>query len=132
MIKFFRQIVVPLFVICLISINAASGQAQSPDPADNPSPIFLPLVAGGSLQADQLIPNQYIVVFKDDLVMSASVLSIAAELVSQYNGNLLQTYDTALNGFAVNLPSAVITDALTAYQQDPRVAFIEQGSSDCA
>lgn len=126
MIKFFRQMLIPLFVLCMIALHTATGYAQMPAPADNSSNVFLPFVAGGSVQADQLIPNQYIVVFKEDLVTSASVSAVAADMVAQYNGSLLQTYDAALNGFAVSLPTAVITDALTAYQQDSRVAFVEQ------
>ena len=118
MIRFFRQMLIPLSVLCMIVMHTATGYDQTPDPADNSSNVFLPLVAGGPDQADTLIPNQYIVVFKDDLVTSASVSAVAAEMVAQYNGSWLQTYDAALNCFAVRLPTEGITDALTAYQQE--------------
>lgn len=131
-------------LICGLLAPRTMIQAQTPQIEITPIPedpiptapqnLYLPLITNGaqahdsteSPQSGEVIPGQYIVVFKDDLVTSASVSAVAAEMVSAYNGNLLQTYEAALNGFAVYLPTEVITDALTAYQQDSRVAFIEQ------
>lgn len=56
--KLFRQILLPLFILCVITVNATSGYAQTPDAPDQPLKVYLPLVAGTAHQADPLIPNQ--------------------------------------------------------------------------
>ncbi|MCX6050286.1 MAG: S8 family peptidase [Chloroflexi bacterium] len=75
------------------------------------------------------IPGQYIVVFKPDLVVASSVTAIAAEMVAQYGGEIVQSYDSAISGFAASFPGEVTAAAASGLQQDPRVAYVEQDST---
>jgi len=118
-----------LLIGMLISIPAPMF-AQTVGETDLPVKIYLPVVTDGGevtsqLQANESIPGQYIVVFQDDLVSAAGVHATAAELATTLGGELLHTYDAALNGFAVKLPTAVITAALTTLQNDARVSYVE-------
>ncbi len=125
-----KRIVEPLLVICALLLGTVGAYAQSNDSAGN---IYLPLVISddGGLQAGMptagaLIPGQYIVVLKDDLVMSASVTAVAAEMAATYGGALVQTYSDALNGFAINVPLEKSALAVAGLSQDERVELVEQ------
>jgi len=100
--------------------------------------IFLPLVNGpgtaatpeaptaeAPLAANAIIPDQYIVVFQGEQVLAASVSAVAAEMTAQYNGEVLQNYDSALAGFAARFPAETSAAAAAALAQDPRVALVE-------
>lgn len=106
-------------------LNTVSAYAQNGGEATANTQIYLPLVASGNSIASDVIAGQYIVVFKDELVSSASVDAIAAEMASTYGGQLLQTYDAALNGFAVKFAAETGAGAATALSQDSRVAYVE-------
>lgn len=134
--KRFKQVAFALLAGCALLSNTISGFAQSDN---NASPgqqkVFVPMISvpdttdqNNSTPTPQLIPGQYIVVFKEDLVATASVTSIAAEMASQYGGELLYTYDTALSGFAMKLPPANSPAVLQSLAQDSRVASVEQDS----
>lgn len=74
-----------------------------------------------------LIPDQYIVVFKPEVNefdedISIDVPLLAQTFVMEHGGTLLRTYQHALQGFAAILP----TSSIAAIQLDPRVAYIEQ------
>jgi subtilisin family serine protease len=104
--------------------------AQTVDGTDQSAQIYLPLVTNGSSTGSTedpatTIPGQYIVVFHDDMVTAAGVSATAAELATNLGGKLLHTYDAALSGFALKLPTTVMTDALTTLQNDTRVSYIE-------
>lgn len=123
-----------IVLACIFALSSlwvpATGNAQAADNPALPAKVYLPLVTTDD-QATHLdhdtsvIPGQYIVVFKDEMVTAASVTATAAELTVTMGGELLQTYDAALNGFALKLPTAVITDALTTLQNDSRISYIE-------
>ena len=68
--------------------------------------------------AKQLVPSQYIVVFKSDV---ADVDALARSLVALHGGSLRHTYKSALKGFAARLPDAVVA----ALRADPRIDYIE-------
>jgi len=125
-----KKIILPLLVICAMLLSTVGGYAQSNDSAGT---IYLPLVTSGNdlVQADgppagTLIPGQYIVVLKDDLVMSASVSAVAAEMAATYGGELFYTYDAALNGFAITVPLEKSAFAVAGLSQDERVELVEQ------
>jgi len=125
-----KKIILPLLVICAMLLSTVGGYAQSNDSAGT---IYLPLVTSGNdlVQADgppagTLIPGQYIVVLKDDLVMSASVSAVAAEMAAAYGGELFYTYDAALNGFAITVPLEKSAFAVAGLSQDERVELVEQ------
>jgi len=125
-----KKIILSLLVICTMLLSTVGGYAQSNDSAGT---IYLPLVTSGNdlVQADgppagTLIPGQYIVVLKDDLVMSASVSAVAAEMAATYGGELFYTYDAALNGFAITVPLEKSAFAVAGLSQDERVELVEQ------
>ena len=68
--------------------------------------------------SSQVIPGQYIVVFKSSLPDAAAE---ARALVAQHGGTLRFTYTSAIKGFAADL-SAQAVDAL---RRNPNVAYIE-------
>ncbi|MFN8496042.1 MAG: sialidase family protein [Caldilineaceae bacterium] len=51
--KFFGQMLVPLFVICMSVMPTTTGYAQPADPVDTATKVYLPLITGAPLQADQ-------------------------------------------------------------------------------
>ena len=73
------------------------------------------------LRADKKIPNQYIVVLKDDV---ADVEGEALRLARDFGGdrNDGQTYHRALKGFSVRMPE----QQALRLADDPRVAFVEE------
>lgn len=130
-----RQRFVVVWVVCVLLLSTVgTGYAQESDGANT---IYLPLInsiEGGadiaaSPQASEPIPGQYIVVLRDDLVASASVAAIAAEMATTYGGELLQTYDAALNGFAVKFAEERSANAVSSLTQDERVELVEQDST---
>jgi len=119
-----------LLLLGSVLITPVSSHAQTAEDDTTPAnQVFLPLVTGSTVQVAQAgtpIPDQYIVVFKDDLVTAADVSAVAADLVAQGNGELLFTYDAALQGFAVRFPAATSAATAASLKQDERVAYIEQ------
>lgn len=130
-----RQRFVVVWIVCVLLLGTASiGYAQETDGANT---IYLPLInsidGGGDVaaspQASEPIPGQYIVVLRDDLVASASVSAIAAEMATTYGGELLYTYDAALNGFAIKFAEERSANAVSSLTQDERVELVEQDST---
>jgi len=128
--QIFKQFFIPCLIISMVAVVTKTGYSQTTNPDNNQTHVFLPLVVSTTPEAVapqvQVVPNQYIVVLQDDVVTSASVSSIASELATLYGATVQQTYDTALTGFTMNLPTDVITEALSALQQDIRVESVEQ------
>lgn len=93
--------------------------------------IFVPQIAFGqnaqqtvsvlNAESADVIPGNYIVVYKDDVVSAQSVAATAAETVNTYGGEIHYTYTTAIKGFAAALPDAAVEDLLS----DPAVAYVE-------
>ena len=73
------------------------------------------------LRADKKIPNQYIVVLKNDVAdVDAEALRLAREFGGDRNEG--QTYHRALKGFSVRMPEA----QAAKLANDPRVEFVEE------
>jgi subtilisin family serine protease len=73
-----------------------------------------------STQADgEVIPGQYIVVFRDDV---SDVRGLAQRLIAEHGGEHRFTYTAALRGFAARLPDA----AVGALRNHPSIQYIEQ------
>ena len=130
-----RQRFVVVWLVCVLLLSTVgTGYAQETDGANT---IYLPLISsieGGAdiaaaPQASEPIPGQYIVVLRDDLVASASVAAIAAEMATTYGGELLQTYDDALNGFAIKFAEERSANGVSGLTQDERVELVEQDST---
>ncbi|MFN8496040.1 MAG: HEAT repeat domain-containing protein [Caldilineaceae bacterium] len=52
MTKFFRRLLIPLLMLCLLSMNTAISYAQTPNEPNQPQKVYLPIVAGNT-QANQ-------------------------------------------------------------------------------
>jgi len=73
--------------------------------------------------ASRVVPGQYIVVFQDTV---SDPVGLAQSLVHARGGTLLQTYSSALKGFAARLPDA----AVATLERDPLVAYVEPDRED--
>jgi len=72
-------------------------------------------------QAEKRIPNQYIVVLKDNVDdVDAEALRLTRDFDGDLNGG--HTYTRALKGFSVRMPEA----RAAKLADDPRVAFVEE------
>jgi subtilisin family serine protease len=103
--------------------NRVTVQAQEGD-----NRLFLPLVVGGTGADDvDVVPGQYIVVLRDEIArpgrtaVRAAAAQRTMEVVKRFGGEILYTYEYALNGFAAQLSD----EALELLTDDPDVAFIE-------
>ena len=107
-----------IFVCCLFLALMGSllatpvpvASAQQPLP---PAPLILP-------QDAEIVPGQYIVVFKAGVLNRQSVESVRNQLDSA-GGKLLTYYANVLSGYSAQLPPA----ALEAVRRDPAVAYVE-------
>lgn len=120
---------VVLFVALLIFLlNLGSATAQN-DPNGAPpmqTPFFLPIIGSAAPQSGEVIPGQYIVVLEPAEVRAAngdaqSAALFAANVATNYGGDILYTYETALDGFAAVLPEHAVDSLAT----NPSVAYIE-------
>lgn len=92
--------------------------------------VYVPTQSRGQkekfLRKEKKVPNSYIVVLEDWAVggkgPASIVPAIAAEMASNYRGNVTYTYQHALTGFAVEMSE---TDA-QALSQDYRVSYVEE------
>jgi len=97
----------------------ASGEAASRAPAP-PATQGSEAVPQPQPEAGDLVPEQYVVVFKNDL--AGEVGAAARALTAAHGGTLLHTYRHALKGFSARLSAA----AAAALRNNPRVAYVEQ------
>jgi len=68
-------------------------------------------VSGGSVGASsQVLPDQYIVVLKDEIV---SVPTAAQEMAAHYGFAISQVYEHALRGFAARIPREILPAVCT-------------------
>jgi len=80
------------------------------------------------------IPNRYIVVLKDDVVSDkaptevrrAAVTAIAKRHAETYQGKYDYVYETALKGYAIQLPNEA---AAIAISELPEVRWVEEDAS---
>jgi subtilisin family serine protease len=85
------------------------GLSGPSDALSNTAPQF---------SSSQVIPDEYIVVFKSSLPDAAAE---ARALVAQHGGTLRFTYTAAIKGFSAKLPA----QALDALRRNPNVDYIE-------
>jgi aqualysin 1 len=95
---------------------AACSDAPSTAARSSLTPELAPLLAASP--DAQVVPDRYIVVFRDGVSDPSTRASVEVEKVG---GTLRHSYSTALKGFAAQLSSA----AVQALRADPDVAFIE-------
>lgn len=121
------------FAAITLAATSQIGMAQISDNADS----TVSQIQG--IHSSQRIPNQYIVVLKDDQVTesaarrvdrnftlaqarAAVVQDMGVALATQARGALRQTYSSAINGFVLQSDSVKHVEALL---KDPRVDYIE-------
>ncbi len=97
---------------------ALSAQAQ----ASAPYGAGAAAAPAASARHGQDTPRAYIVLLRDDAVSSAAV---AISAVRPFGGNVLYTYTSAVNGFAVTVPAGRADEFVDAMQSDPAVDLVE-------
>jgi subtilisin family serine protease len=103
-----------VLALSLVALAAACGETGTPASPLAPQPD-----EASSASQSEVIPNQYIVVFRDQ-VSDARPRSRAK--LSMSGGVLRHSYTSAIKGFAAILSPA----AVAALRNDPDVAYIEQ------
>jgi serine protease len=73
---------------------------------------------------ERAIPNQYIVVLKDDQVARTQVRAIAEAMARPQGGRVLHHFEHALRGFTVIISAT----GAAALARNPRVRYVEQDS----
>jgi serine protease len=73
---------------------------------------------------ERAIPNQYIVVLKDEQVGRAAVRATADAMARPQGGRVIHHYEHALRGFTV----AISATGAAALARNPRVRYVEQDS----
>lgn len=116
-----RRVLVFLMVVALcafaFSLPPIQGQGRNAPPA---AQATAPQSKGGKFRrTERAIPNQYIVVFNNDV---GDVRSLANRLARAHQGTILYVYEHSIKGFAVRLPEA----AALALSQNPQVAYVEE------
>ncbi len=123
--KFIFQIWVIFWLALLITLllgNPAFAQA----PTKQKSKTSAPLLVASSDDAE-IIPNQYIIIFKKDIFSHGVTASgetpqnIAERLVNTYMGELHFVYDDGLKGFAAGFSSIAIQNVLA----QPEIEYVE-------
>ncbi len=75
-----------------------------------------------SSQAKGIIKNQYIVILNKDI---GPAKDFAQNIAKQHGGRVLQSYDSALKGFAIYLPDMAGTAFIEAMKKNPQVLSVE-------
>jgi aqualysin 1 len=107
--KAVRIILVGFILIFFGMSSVGIAQAQGPTLA----PLLVP-------ESAEIIPNQYIVNYKADVLVAEAEEAIRAS-VEAMGGQILFVYGVALNGYSAYLPAK----ALEAVRADPAVEFVE-------
>ena len=116
----FRNCVITCVIALLVFPSTALNQTQDPS---TPQKKFY--------KHDRVIPNRYIVVLKDNVVSNddslevrrAKVTAIADSHARTYGGKFDYVYETALKGYAIELPNEA---AAIAISNLPEVQFVEE------
>jgi subtilisin family serine protease len=117
----FRSTLAPSVGALLALLTACQDPAAPADAGrfgalDAPGPLAS---ASPAPHAGDVIPDEYIVTFRDD---EKDVPGLAKQLAAQHGGTVRFTYTAALRGFAARLPA----QAVEALQRNPQIAQIEQ------
>jgi subtilisin family serine protease len=99
-----------LAVVLVLTLNGGNVWAQRPTQ-------IAPLLAS---DGDEVVPNQYIVVYKRDVVTANAESAIRTTVAAQ-GGQVKFVYQAALNGYSAYLPAK----ALAAVRADSAVAYVE-------
>jgi subtilisin family serine protease len=102
-----------LAVFAAACSDPAAPRAASEEVADRPS------FSQSSSDEAQPIPDQYIVVFRDDV---ADAPGLSQRLAASQGGQVRHTYQHAIKGFSARMSP----QAAAALERNPNVAYVEQ------
>ena len=108
-----RRAILPATLLQLAACDGDSPLASTPA-----APPVAASVASLAAGRPDVIPGQYIVVFRDSV---SDAPGLARRLTAAHGGELKFTYAAALKGFAARLPD----QAVAALERNPRVAYVE-------
>jgi hypothetical protein len=111
------------FVIALLVFPSTTSSQGRPEQSQTPPTKFV--------KSKKPIPNRYIVVLNDDVVSSdaplevrrARITAIAGSHAQTYGGKFDYIYETALKGYAIELPNEA---AAIAISNLPEVKWVEE------
>ncbi|NIQ36963.1 MAG: hypothetical protein GTN86_13885, partial [Xanthomonadales bacterium] len=103
---------VALIVATAWLASCAREEATEPTLPDVPAP-------SGDVADQDLIPGQYIVVFKDDV---GNPVRLANDLAAAHGLTLRHTYQHAIKGFSAKFPEAAEGVILQALQRNPNIS----------
>ena len=72
---------------------------------------------------DDVIPGQYIVVFKDDDTTVSDFFSMLSSKIDTHNIEVLQVYENVLNGLTIRAPNDKVVETI---EQLPIVDYVEK------
>lgn len=104
-------------------VNTDDGEATDPSISVQAISSDVPSVKMLVLKKSSQTFSNYIVVFR---ALPGSPAAEAARLASAHGGQVTFTYETALKGFAVRLPSAAAEAFLEAMGKNPNVDYVER------
>jgi aqualysin 1 len=108
--KGWLRIILAGFILIYFGMSSVGvAQAQGPTLA----PLLVP-------ESAEIIPNQYIVIYKADVLVAEADEAIHSSLAAM-GGQVLFMYGEALNGYSAYLPAR----ALEAVRADPAVEYVE-------
>jgi aqualysin 1 len=125
--KVTRLLLVGVAALGLATCGELTEEPQAPLPAREGRNLSASESARSAARAEAAaaVKDRYIVVLKGGVarrgVAGQAVPDIAATLGQRHGGKPFQTYEHALEGFAMEIPAA----ALAALQADSRVAYVE-------
>jgi subtilisin family serine protease len=113
MAKLIKKIVVTFLVLSFFVIPVAGATGGVQAQGSRLAPLLIP-------ESAEIIPDQYIVVYKSEMVVAEAEESIRAS-VAALGGEVQFMYGAALNGYSAYLPGK----ALEAARADPAVEYVE-------
>jgi len=110
-----RRLLARASLLVLTLFAACDTDPSDPGDLRRSDAALAPLVSGGP----DAIPGRYIVVFRNGV---ADVRGTAEQLAAANGGQVVYSYESALRGFAVNLPAG----AVDALRRNPNIAYIQE------
>ena len=127
-----------LIIALLVLPSTTSSQQQEHPPEFSPLKTSRPEPQQGPLtpstkfvKVKRPVPNQYLVVLNDDVVPDNAPIEVRRERITEianshaktHGGRIFYIYETALKGYAIELPNEA---AAIAISRSPRVKWVEE------
>ena len=109
--------------IGLFAITACDNPMSTNDVGSNNAPLSHTSAENAESVDGEVIPGQYIVVFKKG---TNNASQRANQMARGVNGEVKHVYNSAIQGFTVQLPPQASPRAVQALQNNPHVALVEQ------